>query len=252
MPDLAFQVEGAKAVRAAAAPQIDFQLRVSHTNGDREPGVELRTVALRCMVRIEPARRRYTPESRERLLDLFGAPELWGQTVRSLLWANTSVVVPPFAGSAQVELPVPCTFDFNVAITKYLHALGDGEVPLSFLFSGTIFYTLADGRLQIGQIPWDREAGFRLPIQVWQEMMDHYYPDCAWLSLRRDVFDRLLQFKTRQGLPSFEQAICALLPEDGGGVEEPIHAADEPSPLPEEASPLPEELSPLPEEPVTS
>lgn len=217
MPELTFQVEGAEAVRSAVTPQINFQVRVGHSNADREPGLEIRTVALRCMVRIEPARRRYAPESQERLSDLFGVPELWGQTVRSMLWENASVMVPPFTGSTVVDVPVPCSFDFNVAITKYFYALDDGEVPVSLLFSGTIFYTLPDGRLQIGQVPWDKEANFRLSVAVWKQMMDLYYPDTAWLCLRRDVFDRLLQFKTRQGLPTWEQAFAALLP-----AEEPV------------------------------
>lgn len=253
MPELNFQVAGAEVARSAAVPQIDFRLRVVQTSADREPGVEIRTVALRSMVRIEPARRRYSEESRERLGDLFGAPELWGQTVRSMLWANTSVVVPPFAGSVQVDLPVPCTFDFNVAITRYLHALDDGDVPLSFLFSGTVFYTLADGRLQIVQIPWDREAAFRLPVQVWKDLMDRYYPNSAWLCLRRDLFERLLEFKSSQGLATMEQALAALLPAEEVVCQpgELICQPGEPVRQPGEPVRQPEEPVCQPEEPVT-
>ena len=50
-------------------------------------------------------------------------------------------------------------------------------------------------------ISWDKEAKFRLPLKVWKEMMDLYYPNSAWLCLRRDVFERLQQYKVRQRHP---------------------------------------------------
>ena len=117
-----------------------------------------------------------------------------------------------------MDLPVPCTFDFNVAATKYFNALEEGEVPLSLLFSGTVFQDVTDSGLQVAQIPWDREATFRLPVQVWKEMMDHYYPNSAWLCLRKDVFDRLQQYKSKQGLPTWEQAstVCCRADLRGG------------------------------------
>jgi hypothetical protein len=129
-----------------------------------------------------------------------------------MLWTHASVTVPPFVESLLVDLPVPCTFDFNVAAAKYFAGLEDGEVPLCLLFSGTIFYEAADGALQVQQISWEKEAKFRLPVRVWQEMMDHYYPNSVWLSLRRDVFDRLNQYKMRRGIPTWEQALTSLLP----------------------------------------
>src|SRR5262249_23302363 len=131
--------------------------------------------------------------------------------MRSMLWTHSSVVVPPFTGEQVVDLPVPCTFDFNVAATKYFHALPDGEVPLSLLFSGTVFYEAADGRLQIAQISWEKEARFRLPVKVWNDMMADYYPNGAWLRLRQDIFDRLYRYKVAHGLPSWEQTFEHLL-----------------------------------------
>ena len=50
-------------------------------------------------------------------------------------FATVSLMVPSFTGSCELDLPVPCTYDFEVAASKYLHALGDGEVPLLLLFS---------------------------------------------------------------------------------------------------------------------
>ncbi len=120
--------------------------------------------------------------------------------------------IPPFADEAVVDLQVPCTFDFNVAATKYFYAVENGEIPLLFLFSGTIFYAADDGALQVGQIAWDKEATFRLPVATWREMMEHYYPNSAWLSVQKDVFDRLYAYKRQHGLPTWEQVLERLLP----------------------------------------
>lgn len=209
MPDLNFQVEGASAVPFAASPMLAFKLRL--TNAD--PGEMIQSVALRCQIQIEATRRKYGPHEQEKLLDLFGEPERWSRTLRAMLWTHASVTVTPFQGSTVADLPVPCSFDFNVAAAKYFAGLEDGEVPLNLMFSGTIFYETAEGGLQVEQIPWDREAKYRLPVQVWKEMMDIYYPNTAWLCLRRDVFDRLSQYKTGRGIPTWEQAVESLLPE---------------------------------------
>lgn len=207
MPDLSFEVEGAEALPYAASPTLAFKLRVSNRDAD-EP---VHSVALRCQIQIEVTRRRYSAEDQERLRDLFGEPERWGQTLLNMHWINVSAAIPPFTGSAMVDIQVPCTFDFNVAATKYFHGLEDGEIPLCLLFSGTVFYEGEDGDLQVTQIPWDREAKYRLPVQVWKDMMDIYYPNVAWLCLRKDVFDRLYQYKVRRGIPTWEQALESIL-----------------------------------------
>jgi hypothetical protein len=208
MPDLSFQVEDAEAVPFAASPLLVFKLRVS--NADAEEPVQ--TIALRCQIQIEAPKRHYAGAEKERLLDLFGEPERWSRTLRSMLWTHTSVIVSPFQGNTLVDMPVPCTFDFNVAAAKYFAALEDGEVPLNLMFSGTVFYEEREAGLQVEQIPWDREAHYRLPVRVWKEMMDIYYPNIAWLALRRDIFDRLYQYKMRRGIPTWEQALDSLLP----------------------------------------
>ena len=210
MLDLTFNVEGVEQQPHSAAPLLVFKLRIAEAVTDEGP-TTIPAIALRCQIRIEPTRRRYAPSEQEQLLDLFGEPERWGQTLRSALWTHASVVVPPFTGSTVVDLPVPCSFDFNVAATKYFHALLDGEVPLCLLFSGTIFYTAEDGYLQVCQIPWEKEANFRLPVAVWKDMIDLYYPNSAWLCLGRDAFDKLYRFKSSEGIPTWEQAIETLL-----------------------------------------
>jgi hypothetical protein len=211
MPDLSFQVEGAQPERFAAAPLLLFKLRVSEAVPAGAGPTPVSAVALRCQVRIEPGRRRYGPAEQGRLLDLFGTPERWGQTLRPLLWTHVSAVVPPFAGTGAVDLAVPCSYDFSLAATKYFAALEQSDIPLCFLFSGTIFYEAAEGGLQVAQIPWEKEAYFRLPAATWQALMDAYYPNTAWLCLRRDVFDRLAEYRSRRGLATWEQALERLL-----------------------------------------
>ncbi len=208
MLDLIFQVEGAEPECHAAAPSLLFRLRVGAAGAEPPP---VHSVLLRCQVRIEPGRRRYTAGEQDRLIDLFDTPERWGRTVRPLLWAHATVLVPAFTGATVVNLPVPCSFDFNLAATKYFDALAEGEIPLCFLFSGTIFYEADDGRLQVAQIPWEKEATFRLPAATWRRLMDLYYPNSAWLGLRKDVFDRLARYKSRRRLATWEQALEALL-----------------------------------------
>jgi hypothetical protein len=207
VPELHFSIEGAEAVVHAAAPLIALKLRISSLPASEA----IHTLTLRCQVQIEPARRRYIPKEQALLLDLFGEPERWSRTVRPLLWMNTSVAVPGFTDNVLVDLELPCTFDFNVATTKYFHALDSGEIPLCVMFSGTVFYKDANDMLQVTQVPWDREANFRLPISVWKEMMDMHFPNTSWLCLRRDAFEQLYEYKMRHGLPTWEQAIARAL-----------------------------------------
>lgn len=208
MPDLDFHVEGAATQLYSASPLLVFKLRLVNTDENET----IHTVALRCQIQIETTRRHYQPAEQTSLRDLFGEPERWSQTLRPMLWTHASVIAPSFVGNTNVDLPVPCTFDFNVAAVKYFAGLENGEIPLCLQFSGTIFYLTDEGLLQIAQIPWNKEVKYRLPVEVWREMMDVYYPNSAWLNLRRDVFDRLYQYKVRQGLPTWEQTLESLLP----------------------------------------
>lgn len=207
MPDLSFHLEGAEPVPFAAAPLLALTLRVNNA----DPQEIIQTVALRCQIQIETTRRRYDPIEQDRLFELFDRPERWGQTLRTMLWTHASVIIPTFSNSTLVDLPVPCTYDFNVAVTKYFAGLENGEIPLCILFSGTVFYETDEGVLQAGQIPWDREARYSLPVRVWRQMMDIYYPNSAWLSIRKDVFDRLYGYKRRHGIPTWEETLDRVL-----------------------------------------
>jgi hypothetical protein len=214
MPELNFKIEGAHAVPYGASPLLAFDLQVTNSG----PEEAIHTVVLRAQIQIEVTRRHYTPEEQSKLRDLFGEPSRWGQTLKSMLWTNAIVIVPGFEKQTIVELQVPCTFDFNVAATKYFHGLSEGDLPLNFLFSGTVFYADSNEQLQVAPISWEKEAKFKLPLKTWKELIDHYYPNTAWLNLRRDVFDRLYQYKVRNGITSWEQVIERVL----AGTEETV------------------------------
>jgi hypothetical protein len=208
MPGLSFSVESAAAIPYAAAPTIAFRLKTVNPL----PSQAIQNIALRCQILIEASRRHYKPRERESLRDLFGEPDRWSQTLRSLLWTQATVTVQPFTDSVLTDLAVPCTFDFNVGAAKYFHAIQEDDVPLCFQFSGTIFYAAPDGTMQIDQIGWDKEARFRLPSLVWREMMDHYYPNSAWLRLGREAFERLYEYKRERGIATWEETIEQLIP----------------------------------------
>lgn len=208
MPDLRVQVEGAEVTPFAMVPLLTFRLRVTNASPDET----IHNVVLRCQIQIEATKRHYGAGEEARLRDLFGEPERWGQTLRAMLWTHANVVVPPFTGEVTAELPVPCTYDFNIAATKYFYALEEGDIPLDFLFSGSVFYQDGDSALQVAPISWSLEARFRLPVKTWRLLMDTYYPNIAFVELRRDVFDRLYQYKVRHGIPTWEQAVERILP----------------------------------------
>ena len=214
MPDLDFRVEGAEVLEYAAAPSLVFKLRVENLEG--EP---IRSVSLNTQVRIAATQRHYEAAEQERLLEVFGEPHRWGNTLRSLLWTHTTLQVPTFSGATVVNMPVPCTYDLDVVAAKYFYALEDGEVPLEFLFSGTVFYAGEGGRLQIARISWEREAECRMPVRLWKEMMERYFPNSAWIRLHKDAFDQLYDYKIRRGLPTWEAAVEALLRVSEQGVE---------------------------------
>ncbi len=206
MPDLHFSFEKVDVEPFAVTPQLDFVLRLTnHT-----PNETIHTVALRAQVQLETTRRRYNSQEQESLRDLFGEPERWGQTLKTLLWTHTSTIVPTFSDTTLVSLPVPCTFDFNVAATKYFAGLEEGEVPLCVQFSGTVFYTHNDGPLQVMPIPWDKEVHFRMPAKVWRDLMDTYYSGTSWLCLERRAFEHLYRYKVERGIPTWEQALESL------------------------------------------
>jgi Family of unknown function (DUF6084) len=205
MSECRLSIVGARVEPHAAAPTLMFTLRV-----DVGEAALVHAVALRCQLQIETAGRRYTPAEGDRLYELFGEPARWHDTMRPLLWTHVSVLVPRFERTIDVDVPVACSYDLEVAAAKYFHALDNGEIPLLFLFSGTIFFA-ADQRFSVSPVPWDAEAAYRLPVALWRELMDRYFPNGTWLRLSRENLDALHRFKGRHGLPTFDAAVEALL-----------------------------------------
>jgi len=206
----AFSVLDVHAEPYAAAPQLTARVRVEESTGQR-----VHAIALRCQVRIEPQRRHYDERDEDGLSAIFGERARWVDTLRPFLWMQCSTTVQGFTGSIETELPLPCTFDFDVTASRYLHALGTGAVPLSLLFSGTVFTRGTHG-FGVEQVPWDCEARYQLPVSVWQQMIDLYYPGTGWVRLDRDVLRALADHRTRRGLTSWDETVTDLLATTAG------------------------------------
>lgn len=206
MPELKFTIAGARAEPYAVVPTLMLRLGICAA-GERP----IHAIMLRCQIRIEPRRREYSAEEAGRLYELFGEPAQWGGSLKPLLWTHASVMVPSFTGSIEVDVPIVCTYDLEVAGSRYFQALEDGEIPLTALFSGTVFEGGGTMGFTVQQVPWDREAAFRLPVRLWRETMDRYFPDSAWLRLRRENWDALNRFRARRALASWDDAVAALL-----------------------------------------
>ena len=207
--DLDFEALGARPVRYAAAPMLTLDLQITETGGR-----EVYMVALTVQLMIEPARRSYDHATRERLVELFGAPERWAVTTRSLVWSKLDVLVPAFTGTTTVTVPIACNYDLELAAAKYLHSLPAGEAPLALHFNGMIYYPGEDGGLQMVLIPWSKSIDFRMPVSVWQETIAHYYPGTSWIAVRSQTFEALQQEKLARGLATLDACVTALLNRD--------------------------------------
>jgi hypothetical protein len=205
VPELHFSVEGAAAAPSAVTPQLNLHLRVS--NG-QEP---IHSALLRCQVMIEAARRRYSPQEVARLRDLFGERERWGETLRALVWSHVTILVPAFSESTVVDVPLVCSIDVTQGPAKYLFALETGVVPLTLLFSGTVFHPAPAGGLHVTQVPWSSEARATVPVPLVNEIAARHHGGAAFLALAREVFDRLQAYRTERGHPSWEHTIESLL-----------------------------------------
>jgi hypothetical protein len=206
VPQLHFAVSDAVAERHCAAPTLNFALRI-----ERAGGGPVRSILLDTQIQIAARRRSYEESEQSTLVELFGTPERWGTTLRTLLWTRTTLVVPPFTDATDILVPVACSYDLEASASGYLSGLEDGEVPLEFLFSGSVFYAGEGGMLQTARISWDREAEYRLPVSVWREAMDRHFPGAAWLRLGRPAFDALRAYKAEHGLRTLEDAVAHLL-----------------------------------------
>ncbi len=207
MPELEFRIAGMEPAVQGLQPMLQFRLEIS----SRAEHEAIQGVILQVQVQIQAPGRQYSPREKDKLVEVFGVPEQWGQTLRNRLWTQTQATVGAFHGNATALLPVPCTYDVNVLATKYFEALESGEVPLLFLLSGSVFYAGPEGRLQVQRISWDKECAYAIPVTLWKQLMEQHFPGSAWLYLQRDSFDRLCAFKRAHGLMSWEAVMERLL-----------------------------------------
>jgi hypothetical protein len=205
MAELVFDCIGAQPDKYAVAPSMKLILRITETTGQR-----IDAIALRCQIRIEPARRHYSPAEAQRLSDLFGDTERWADTLKPMQLSTVSTMVPGFTGSIEIDLPLPFSYDLEIGSTRYFAGLESGEIPLLLLFSGTVF-AIRDGRLAVQQVPWSKEAPYRLPLTTWREAIDAHFPDSAWIKMSTATLDELLRFKTSRTLPTWDATLSALL-----------------------------------------
>jgi Family of unknown function (DUF6084) len=205
--DLDFAVEDVAIARNSAIPALMFRLRISNSEAD----TPVENVMLQTQLRIEATHRSYTQSERERLVELFGDAEDWDHALRSFLWTNASTLVPAFNHTCTIELPVPCSYDFDLAVTKFFFGVETGDVPLLLLFSGTIFFRNDEGDLQIGQIAHHKEATYRLPVPVWQRMMDECHRGSVWLRFDRGLFEEIYRVKRERRLADWSETLRFLL-----------------------------------------
>jgi hypothetical protein len=202
----AFSVLGVEPVANTATPTLRFHLHV-----DDPLGREVHTIALSTQIQIDPARRAYDLETRERLVELFGAPERWASTTQVFRWAHVDTLVKGFTGATSFAVDVPCTYDLEVAASKYFYSLPGGEVPLTFLFNGMVLYSGEHDRLQVAQVPWSCTAKWRMPVDAWKRVMAAYYPGGGWVRLETETLDALARCKARSGDHSFDATVRRLL-----------------------------------------
>lgn len=207
MPELEFKVTDVETASCGLVPLLRFNLNITN----QQQTEKIHTIMLHTQIQIQSSQRPYSDEEKEKLVELFGGMEQQGRLLRNRLWGHSETTVRGFSGSTDATMPMPCTFDLNVAATKYFHALDGGEVPLQFTFTGTVFFEGEDGRLEVQEIPWNTTCVYRMPVAVWQKMMDHHFPNTAWLYLQRDVFEKLYTFKRNTGCNSWEDTIACLL-----------------------------------------
>ena len=205
-PVLEFAVRSAAHLAYAAVPTMVFAATAEEAGGR-----EIQSIALSAQVMIDPARRGYDPETRERLAELFGPPASWTPSTQGLAWARVATGVPGFVGSTTFALEVPCTYDLEVAAAKYFYSVRDGEVPLSFHFNGTVFYRAPNGALQVTPVPWSSTAQFRMPVAAWRAMIAEHYPHGGWIRLSDRTLDALNARRATRGLPSFDACLEELL-----------------------------------------
>ena len=207
MPDLKFEIISSEVKQFAISPTLSFKLQITNAIENEE----VYAAALKCQVMVEAIKRTYNENAKDKLHELFGEPFRWDETLKSFFWTIINIPVPRFTGKTAVEITIPCSEDQAIAAGKYFYAVSDGDVSLAFLFSGTLFYKDAQGNLQISLVPWEKEAFCKMPASLWQNMMDIYFPNCRWLRVPKETYDKLVRFKAQSAYPTLEAALESIL-----------------------------------------
>lgn len=209
-PDVDFEFVDAKANLHGATPDVSLKLRaIEHT------GVRVHAGVLRCQVRIEPMHRTYNDTEAKRVVDIFGGRERWGSTMQAMQLAFVTQLLPGFTDECEFDLQLPLSYDVHVAANKYLAGLTEGTIPLTLMFSGTIFTGYA-GQIEVTHVPWHKETHIQLPVETWQEAMDAHFAGWAWLMLHRDTYNRLGEYRSSNAFVGWDEAISHLLDKADG------------------------------------
>ena len=215
---LEFTILGAEPIEYAATPGVRFHLHVTEPEGR-----EVYTIALSSQIHIDPARRSYDDATRERLVELFGAPERWGATTHPFQWARIESLVPSFTGSTAFTVEVPCTYDLEVASAKYFDVAARRRRAAH---ASTSTGPCSTGRRRS---PAGRARALELlgalercRSTVWRRTIDAHYPGGGWVRLQQDTLEALAARKAERGEHSFDATVRGSA---GMSVETPAHHA---------------------------
>ncbi|MBV8637825.1 MAG: hypothetical protein JO322_07040 [Candidatus Eremiobacteraeota bacterium] len=203
MSDLGFSVIDARAKQNAASPTIAFRLHIAS-----ERPVD--AIVLRAELRIEPQWRTYDREAQVLLGELFGTPDRWQTTLRTFAWADVTLVVPGFARETDAEITVPCTYDFDVAATRFFDTVHSGEIPVRFLFSGAV-YRDRGSSFSTERVAWNSECSYRMPVSVWHDAMRACYGSDALIRIKRETLEELRRYRALSGATTWDELLVRLL-----------------------------------------
>ena len=131
VPQLTFAVIDARPERHSAVPTINFALSI-----ERAGGGPVRSILLDTQIQIASRRRSYSGAEKAWLVELFGTPDRWSTTLRTLLWTRSTLVVPPFTDGTEVTLAVPCSYDLEANASTYLCALDERLNEVGYIVPG--------------------------------------------------------------------------------------------------------------------
>ena len=156
MSELAFTIVDARVEPYAVIPTLVFRSKSPRARASR-------FMRSRCAARSRSSRGNGAIASAKKSARLsFSARRIAGVIpCARCLWTQVSLMVPGFDDKTMIDVPITCTYDFEVVAAKYLAvARRRRSAAACFLFSGTIF---ARGQLgfSVEQISWEKEAKFR-------------------------------------------------------------------------------------------